>query len=54
MARRFRDRDQHIGRSPAKRERKHRILVVCEGKLTEPEYFKALQHEFRNRLVHVD
>jgi hypothetical protein len=54
MARRFRDRDQHIGRSPAKRERKHRILVVCEGKLTEPEYFKALQHEFRNRLVHVE
>lgn len=54
MGRRFRDRDRHIGRNPAKREPKHRILVVCEVKVTEPEYFKALQHEFRNPLVHVD
>jgi hypothetical protein len=54
MEKRFRDRDRHIGRNPAKREPKHRILVVCEGKVTEPEYFKALQHEFRNRLVHVE
>ena len=54
MERRFRDRERHIGRNPAKREPKHRILVVCEGKVTEPEYFKALQHEFRNSLVHVE
>jgi hypothetical protein len=54
MEKRFRDRDRHIGRNPAKREPKHRILVVCEGKVTEPEYFKALQHEFKNRLVHVE
>jgi hypothetical protein len=54
MERRFRDRERYIGRNPAKREPKHRILVVCEGKVTEPEYFKALQHEFRNRLVHVE
>ena len=54
MGRRFRDRERHIGRNPAKREPKHRILVVCEGKVTEPAYFKALQHEFRNRLVHVE
>jgi len=54
MERRFRDRERHIGRNPAKRDPKHRILVVCEGKVTEPEYFKALQHNFRNRLVHVE
>jgi hypothetical protein len=54
MGRRFRDRERHIGRNPAKREPKHRILVVCEGRVTEPEYLKALQHEFRNRLVHVE
>jgi hypothetical protein len=54
MGRRFRDRERHIGRNPAEREPKHRILVVCEGKVTEPEYFKALQHEFRNPLVHVE
>ena len=28
--------------------------MVCEGKVTEPEYFKALQHEFRNPLVHIN
>jgi hypothetical protein len=54
MDRRFRDRDRGIGRHPPKRDPKHRILVVCEGKLTEPAYFRALQHEFRNRLVHVE
>ena len=54
MERRFRDRERHIGRNPAKREPKHRILVVCEGKVTEPEYFKAFKHEFRNPLVHVE
>lgn len=54
MERRFRDRERHIGRNPAKREPKRRILVVCEGKVTEPEYFKAFQHEVRNRLVHVE
>jgi hypothetical protein len=32
----------------------HRILVVCEGKVTEPRYFRELQHAFRNRLVHVE
>jgi len=54
MQKRFRDRERHLGRNPAKREPKHRILVVCEGRVTEPEYFKALQHEFRNPLVHVE
>lgn len=53
MDQRFRNRDRRIGRNPAKREPKHRILVVCEGRVTEPEYFKALQHAFRNPLVHV-
>jgi hypothetical protein len=54
MGRRFRDGDSRIGRRPAKLDPKHRILIVCEGKVTEPEYFRALQHEFRNRLVHVE
>lgn len=54
MERRFRDRERRPGRNPAKREPKHRILVVCEGKVTEPRYFQALQFEFKNRLVHVE
>jgi hypothetical protein len=33
MERRFRDRERHIGRNPAKRDPKHRIFVVCEGKV---------------------
>lgn len=28
--------------------------MVCEGKKTEPYYFKAFQHHVRNRLVHVE
>lgn len=54
MERRFRDRQRRLGRNPGKREPKHRILVVCEGKVTEPAYFKALQHEFRNPLVQLE
>lgn len=54
MEGRFRDRDRRIGRNPAKRQPKHRILVVCEGKVTEPKYFQKLQHAFRNPLVHVE
>jgi hypothetical protein len=54
MEKRFRDRGTRIARNSAKRDPKHRILVVCEGKVTEPAYFRSLQHEFRNRLVHVE
>lgn len=54
MERRFRDRQSSLKRNPATREPKHRILVVCEGKKTEPYYFKAFQHHVRNPLVHVE
>ena len=54
MERRFRDRQASLKRNPATREPKHRILVVCEGKKTEPYYFKAFQHYVRNPLVHVE
>jgi hypothetical protein len=54
VEKRFRDRQSGLKRHPATREPRHRILVVCEGKKTEPRYFKAFQHHARNQLVHVE
>ena len=54
VERRFRDRQESLKRHRAMRDPKHRILVVCEGKKTEPIYFKAFQHHVRNQLVHVE
>src|SRR5687767_6298275 len=45
--------DRPIKRPGPTRPSKHRILIVCEGKTTEPGYFKALQHEVRNPRLHV-
>jgi hypothetical protein len=52
-SRRRRD-DRPIGRRGPTREPRHRILIVCEGRLTEPGYFKAFQHQMRNPRVHVE
>ncbi len=49
-----RRKDVELQRRPPKRPPKHRILVVCEGEVTEPSYLKAFQHEVRNQLVHVE
>lgn len=40
-------------RTPNRRPRS-RLLIVCEGKVTEPKYFKAFRHEHRNQLVEVE
>ena len=47
-------REKELARRGPRRETKHRILISCEGKKTEPRYFKELQHRFRNPLVHVE
>ena len=54
MTRRRRDDDRPIRRQPPWRQPKHRILVVCEGRKTEPLYLKWFQHHVRNPLVHVE
>ena len=36
-----------------KRETRKRILVMCEGKVTEPEYFDGLKDDAKNPLVTV-
>ncbi|WP_153819652.1 RloB domain-containing protein [Polyangium spumosum] len=47
-------RDADIRRHKPKREPKHRILIVAEGKATERHYFSAFRQKVKNPLVHVE
>jgi hypothetical protein len=49
--RRLDDRD--IRRRGSTRPPKRRILIVCEGRETEPGYFRALRQELRNPRVEI-
>ncbi|HVT15348.1 MAG TPA: RloB family protein [Thermoanaerobaculia bacterium] len=42
-----RRRNSELRRRKPQREPRHRILIVCEGKRTEPGYFDALRVKFR-------
>lgn len=46
--------DVDLRRRGPRRQSKTRILVVCEGEVTEPEYLRALAHRERNPLLHVE
>lgn len=50
----FRQREQPLRRRPASLEPRPRILVLCEGVVTEYEYFDGLRREERNRLVEIE
>lgn len=50
---RFSEQRSLSRRSPS-RSPKTRILVVCEGRVTERQYVKAFQHQVRNPRVHVE
>jgi hypothetical protein len=52
MARRHDDRP--IKRRGPSRQPKFRILVVCEGKKTEPGYLRQFQHHVRNPRLHIE
>lgn len=54
MRSRERRSPEDLRRHTARREPKSRILVVCEGAVTEAGYFKDLRAAFRNRLVEVE
>ncbi|MBK8252675.1 MAG: RloB domain-containing protein [Polyangiaceae bacterium] len=54
MVSRRRHDDRPIGRRGPSREPKFRILVVCEGKVTERGYLTALRQAVRNPRVHVN
>jgi RloB-like protein len=43
-----------LQRRPPRREPKQRILIICEGRVTEAGYFKDLRRAFRNPLVEVE
>lgn len=47
-------RDKTLKRHPPKRNVPPRILVICEGKVTEPEYLNAFRQKERNPLVEVE
>jgi hypothetical protein len=48
-----RDRDRRPGRRPPFRDPRPRMLIVCEGRNTEPQYFKQFSAFHRNSLVNV-
>lgn len=52
VSRRRRD-DRDFRRKPPRKSPKYRILVVCEGRITERQYFQAFQHDMRNPRVHI-
>ena len=54
MVSRRRNINDDVKRRRPTREPKRRILIVCEGRETEPSYFQALKQTVRNRLVHVE
>lgn len=54
MPRSSRGSSRDLGRRPPRREPKRRILIVCEGRVTEAGYFKDLRRAFRNPLVEVE
>lgn len=54
MPERGRGRSQELRRRAPRREPRRRILVVCEGGVTEAGYFRDLRAAFRNPLVEVE
>lgn len=45
---------RHLKRRRAIREPKRRFIIFCEGKNTEPAYFRALQRVHRDALVEIE
>ena len=46
-------RENFVRRRPPSRQPRSRILVVCGGARTEPDYFTGLKRRVRNPAVHV-
>jgi len=53
VSRKYRNPCRSLHRRQASLEPLPRILVVCEGVVTEPQYFDAFKREEENRLVEV-
>src|SRR3982750_4853087 len=50
----FRQRERPLRRRSPSLEPRPRVLVLCEGAVTEFEYFDGLRREERNKLVEVE
>ena len=50
----WRDRERRQGRREAFRDPRSKLLIVCEGKNTEPQYFEEFAKFHRNSLVKVE
>lgn len=49
-----RKRVRRPARRAATRSPKRRLLLVCEGRVTEPEYFRGFERWVRNSTVELD
>ena len=54
MASKRRDRERKPARKPPKLEPKRRLLVVCEGEVTEREYLQGYERWAKNATVRVE
>lgn len=54
MVSKRRDDVRDYRRKKPVRNPRFRILIVCEGQVTERKYFKAFQHDVKNPRVHVE
>lgn len=54
MASRRRQRERRPARRRATREPRRRLLVVCEGSRTEPQYIRGFERHVRNATVEIE
>jgi len=47
-------KQQKLDRKKETRDTKDKILIVCEGEKTEPNYFKALKQKFRTQAIDIE
>ncbi|WP_058556685.1 RloB family protein [Thiohalocapsa sp. ML1] len=54
MTNRRRERQRRPARRAARKDPKRRLLLVCEGEVTEPQYFRGFERWARNNTVEID
>ncbi len=53
MENKRRDRKRNPARRAPSKNPKRRLLIVCEGKVTEPEYFRGFERWARNNTIEI-
>ncbi len=54
MASKRRNRPRRRARAAARKHPNRRLLIVCEGKVTEPTYFRGFERWMRNTTVEIE